>query len=53
MQNLQDLIIESTTFWDFPKQNYGKTPHGNNKYNGVTPALVIWNLLQRYTKETD
>jgi DNA modification methylase len=48
-----DLQIESTTLWDFPKQNYGDTPHGNNKYNGVTPALVIWNLLQRYTQEGD
>lgn len=48
-----DLIIESTTLWDFPRQNYGGKPHGNNKYNGVTPAFVIWNLLQRYTKEGD
>ena len=31
------LTLESTTLWDFPTQNYGKTPHGNNKYNGVTP----------------
>ena len=48
-----DLIIESTTLWDFPRQNFGNKPHGNNKYNGVTPAFVIWNLLQRYTKEGD
>jgi len=48
-----NLIIESTTLWDFPRQNYGDKPHGNNKYNGVTPAFVIWNLLQRYTKEGD
>ncbi len=47
------MEIESTTLWDFPRQNYGDKPHGNNKYNGVTPALVIWNLLQRYTKEGD
>ncbi len=47
------LIIESTTLWDFPRQNYGDKPHGNNKYNGVTPAFVIWNLLQRYTEECD
>jgi DNA modification methylase len=47
------LQIESTTLWDFPKQNYGNKLHGNNKYNGVTPAMVIWNLLQRYTKESD
>ena len=47
------MQIESTTLWDFPRQNYGDKPHGNNKYNGVTPAFVIWNLLQRYTKEGD
>lgn len=46
-------FIESTTLWDFPTQNYGDKPHGNNKFNGVTPAFVIWNLLQRYTKEGD
>jgi DNA modification methylase len=48
-----ELQIESTTLWDFPRQNYGTTPHGNNKYHGVTPAFVIWNLLQRYTVEGD
>ncbi|MBK9459127.1 MAG: DNA methylase [Sphingobacteriales bacterium] len=47
------LTLESTTLWDFPTQNYGKTPHGNNKYNGVTPAFIVWNLLNRYTKEDD
>ena len=45
--------IESTTLWDFPRQNYGDKPHGDNKFNGVTPAFVIWNLLQRYTKLGD
>jgi len=49
----EKLIIESTTLWDFPTQNYGNIPHGDNKYNGVTPAFIIWNLLQRYTKEND
>jgi DNA modification methylase len=47
------MQIESTTLWDFPTQNYGRKPHGSNKYRGVTPAFVIWNLLQRYTKEGD
>ena len=23
------LTIESTTLWDFPRQNYGNKPHGN------------------------
>lgn len=45
--------FETTTLWDFPTQNYGDKPHGNNKFSGVTPAFVIWNLLQRYTKEGD
>jgi len=49
----KELILESTTLWDYPTQNYSDKPHGNNKYNGVTPAFVIWNLLQRYTKEGD
>ena len=53
MNKKEDLILEATTLWDFPTQNYGKHPHGNNKYNGVTPAFIIWNLLQRYTKEGD
>jgi DNA modification methylase len=49
----KELVIESTTLWDFPTQNYGDTPHGDNKFNGVTPAFVIWNLVQRYTKKGD
>jgi DNA modification methylase len=45
--------FETTTLWDYPTQNYGNVPHGNNKYRGVTPAFIIWNLLQRYTVEND
>jgi len=46
-------LIESTTFWDFPKQNYGLSPKGNNKYPGVTPALIIYNMVWRYTYPGD
>lgn len=46
-------LIEATTFWDFPKQSYGLTPKGDNKYPGVTPALIIYNLVWRYTKPGD
>ena len=53
MKTVKELVLESTTLWDFPTQNYGDKPHGNNKYNGVTPAFIIWNLLQRYTNEND
>ena len=49
----KDLKIETTTLWDYPKQNYGNIPHGDNKYPGVTPAFIIWNLIQRYTIEND
>ncbi|HAV10315.1 MAG TPA: DNA methylase [Dehalococcoidia bacterium] len=46
-------LIESTTFWDFPKQSYGITKKGNNKYPGVTPALIIYNMIWRYTDPGD
>ena len=46
-------LLEATTLWDFPRQSYGKTPKGNNKYPGVTPALLIWNLIWRYTDPGD
>jgi len=51
--NNRNLTLETTTLWDFPTQNYGSIPHGDNKYPGVTPAFIIWNLLQRYTVEND
>ena len=46
-------LLEVTTLWDYPKQSYGKTSKGDNKYPGVTPAFVIYNLIQRYTKPYD
>ena len=52
MKNNQPKL-ETTTLWDFPSQNYGDRPHGDNNFRGVTPAFIIWNLLQRYTKEGD
>lgn len=45
--------LEATTHWDYPKQSYGKTPKGSNKYAGVTPAFLIYNLVQRYTDPGD
>jgi len=45
--------FETTTLWDYPKQSYGKKPKGNNKFQGVTPAFIIWNMVQRYTKQGD
>lgn len=45
--------MEATTLWDFPKQSYGRTPKGNNKYAGVTPAFIIYNMVKRYTEAGD
>lgn len=46
-------LVEATTFWDFPRQSYGLTAKGDNKYAGVTPALIIYNMLWRYTDPGD
>ncbi len=45
--------LQSTTLWDYPKQSYGKTRKGNNKYAGVTPAFIQYNLIKRYTSPGD
>ena len=49
----EKLTLNATTLWDYPKQSYGNRIKGNNKYPGVTPAFIIWNLVQRYTKLGD
>ncbi|TAL33945.1 MAG: DNA methylase [Spirochaetes bacterium] len=45
------LRIQTTTFWDYPSQNYGKGTQGSQDYIGATPSYIIWNLLKRYTRE--
>jgi DNA modification methylase len=45
--------VEATTLWDYPKQSYGRIPKGNNKYPGVTPAFIIYNMIKRYTEPGD
>ena len=45
--------FQATTLWDYPKQSYGKIPKGDNKFQGVTPAFIVWNLVQRYTEPGD
>ncbi len=45
--------LESTTLWDYPRQSYGRTPKGDNKYAGVTPAFAIYNMIKRYTDPGD
>ncbi len=43
----------TTTLWDYPYQSYGYTKKGNNKYPGVTPAFIIYNLIWRYTEPSE
>ncbi len=47
------LRIQPTTLWDYSSQHYGDTVQGDPNFPGATPSYIIWNLLQRYTKEKD
>ena len=45
--------LQTTTLWYYPSQQYGDEVMGDPRFEGRTPAYVIWNLLQRYTREGD
>ena len=45
--------LESTTLWDFPTQSYGTAKKGDSKFQGVTPAFIIYNMVSRYTQPGD
>lgn len=47
------VTLQTTTLWEYPSQHYGKATQGDKHYQGATPSYVIWNLLQRYTREND
>ncbi len=47
------LNLQVTTLWEYPSQHYGDGFQGDPNYIGATPSYIIWNLLQRYTKEKD
>lgn len=58
------LKLFSTTLWEYPSQHYdspnlpkspasGHVMQGDKAYVGATPSWVIWQLLQRYTREGD
>lgn len=53
MPQKPDLTLPTTTLWDYPSQHYGAELQGDPDYRGATPSYVIWNLLQRYTREDD
>jgi DNA modification methylase len=47
------IRLQTSTLWYYPSQQYSDEPMGTPAYPGATPAYVIWNLLQRYTREGD
>ena len=49
----REPTLQTTTLWEFPSQHYGDGEQGSKDYRGATPSWVIWNLLQRYSKEKD
>ena len=53
MERRPPLRLSTTTLWHYPSQQYSAEPMGTPAYPGATPAYVVWNLLQRYTREDD
>ena len=47
------LKLQTSSLWYYPSQQYSDEPMGSPGYEGRTPAWVIWNLLERYTREGD
>lgn len=47
------LKVQTTTLWEYPSQHYGEAMQGDKDYKGASPSWVIWNLLERYTREND
>jgi len=47
------LRPQVTTLWDYPSQDYGDAQQGLPGYKGATPSYVIWNVIERFTKENE
>lgn len=45
--------LHASTLWDYPSQHYGTGTQGSQGYRGATPSHVIWNVIERVTKEGD
>jgi len=50
---LRDYDLEATTLWDFPAQSPDLREFGDHRFNGVTPASVVMNLVRRYSRPGD
>ncbi len=53
MKKKPQLRLQTTTLWEYPSQHYGAGMQGDQDYRGATPSYIVWNLLQRYTREKD
>jgi adenine-specific DNA-methyltransferase len=47
------IKLQTSSLWYYPSQQYSDEPLGSPGYEGRTPSWVIWNLLERYTREED
>ena len=47
------LKLQTTSLWYYPSSQYSDMPMGTPAYEGSTPAWIIWNLLERYTRSGD
>lgn len=47
------LKLQTTSLWYYPSQQYEGEVQGTPSFQGATPSYVIWNLLERYTRERD
>jgi DNA modification methylase len=45
--------LQTTTLWYHPTQQYEGEVMGDPRFEGRTPAWVVWNVLQRYTRPGD
>ncbi len=50
---LRDYDLEATTLWDFEYQSPAVGSFGDARFNGVTPAGIVTNLVRRYTRPGD
>lgn len=48
-----ELPVFATTLWEYPSQHHDRDDAPGKSYVGATPSWVIWQLLQRYTREGD
>ncbi len=53
MASRREPKLQTTTLWYYPTQQLEGARHGDPRFEGRTPAYVIWNLLERYTREGD